>query len=541
MEQEDSTLLYKTSCDECGSRNNLAVYSDHQHCYTPGCKNHKKLDGEASGERPLTVSDDFEPAPSKISGIPKRGLSEETCRRWNYGVGKFKGEPAQVANIYDPKTRQLIAQKFRLASKDFPIIGKTRRLPFYGQWLWSGDRRSLVITEGELDALSVSQAQDHKYPVVSLPNGVGSAVQSTIDHYEWLCEFDKIVLMFDNDEPGQKAAQEVAALLPPNKVFIADLGEFKDANEALAAGKPSAIISAYFNASEYRPEGIYTLSDIRDEVLKPVELGRPWWSETLTTWTFGRRDGEVYCFGAGTGVGKTDFFTQQIAYDVLELGIMTACIYLEQPLGETGKRIAGKVAGRCFHVPDGSWTQEELVETYAKLEATGKLLLGGNFAAAEWDQIKARVRYMAVARGVKHFYIDHLTALADPSAERESLEKIMKELALLAQELEVVIHLISHLATPDGKPHEEGGRVMLRHFKGARAIGFWTHFAFGLERNAQSDDPEERKITTFRCLKDRYTGRATGNTMPLGYDHLTGILSESQFPSEDDAGDELDV
>ena len=73
---------------------------------------------------------------------------------------------------------------------------------------------------------------------------------------------------------------------------------------------------------------------------------------------------------------------------------------------------------------------------------------------------------MAHCLGVKHVYLDHLTALADPNRERESLEIITKELALLAQELEIIIHVISHLATPDGKPHEEGGRVMLRHFKG---------------------------------------------------------------------------
>lgn len=465
-----------------------------------------------------------------VSGIPKRGLSEATCRFWNYGIGSLSDKPAHFANYYDPTTRQLIAQKVRTADKDFPVLKASgTKLPLYGMHLWRNDRRSLIITEGELDALSVSQVQDNKYPVVSLPSGAQNAVNDIKRHYEWVCEFEKVVLMFDMDEPGRAAAEAVAELLPVGKCFIADLGDFKDANEALVAGKPSAITSAFWGAKPYQPDGIFTLSDIREQVLAPVETGRPWFLPQLTRLTFGRRKGEVYYLGAGTGVGKTDWFTQSITYDVLDLNVKTACIYLEMPPSETGKRIAGKVAGKAFHVPDGTWTQDELEETFSRLEATGNLYLGGNFSSASWDQIKNRIRYMAVGLGAEHFYLDHLTALADPSNERESLEIITKELALLAQELGLIVHVISHLATPDGKPHEEGGRVMLRHFKGSRAIGFWAHYAFGLERNPQDEDPLLSQQTTFRVLKDRYTGRATGKTLCLDYDVTTGRIQEGAF------------
>ena len=112
----------------------------------------------------------------------------------------------------------------------------------------------------------------------------------------------------------------------------------------------------------------------------------------------------------------------------------------------------------------------------------------------------------------------------------------MKELAGLAKELDIIIHYVSHLATPEGKPHEEGGRVSIRHFKGARAIGFWTHFMFGLERNQQDDNEDLRQVTTLRCLKDRYTGRATGQTFFLRYDPMTGLLREIANPFDDSEG-----
>ena len=51
-------------------------------------------------------------------------------------------------------------------------------------------------------------------------------------------------------------------------------------------------------------------------------------------------------------------------------------------------------------------------------------------------------------------------------------------------------------------------------------------FAFGLERNQQSEDEDVRHTTTLRCLKDRYTGLATGKTICIKYEKDTGLLKE---------------
>ena len=37
-------------------------------------------------------------------------------------------------------------------------------------------------------------------------------------------------------------------------------------------------------------------------------------------------------------------------------------------------------------------------------------------------------------------------------------------------------------------------------------------------------------------MKDRYTGRANGNTMCLRFDRETGQLIESEFPAQDEEG-----
>ena len=54
---------------------------------------------------------------------------------------------------------------------------------------------------------------------------------------------------------------------------------------------------------------------------------------------------------------------------------------------------------------------------------------------------------------------------------------------------------------------------------------------FGIERNTQAEDTDDRHSTTFRVLKDRYTGQATGNVISLHYDEATGLISE-ETPEE---------
>lgn len=462
------------------------------------------------------------------SDLHKRGIREDTCRLFGYQVGQYKGKTVHIAP-YHSASGEVVAQKIRTPGKEFSILGNLKESTgFFGSRLFGGGKK-IVVTEGEIDCMSVSQVQNNKWPVISVPNGAQGAAKAIKSNLEYFDPFEEVILMFDMDEPGQKAAKECAALFPVGKCKIASLS-MKDPNELLMAGKPDQIVNAIWQAKGYRPDGLVGIADLMDELNKDIEQGLPWFLETLTKLTFGRRYGEIYGLGAGTGIGKTDVFTQQIAYDIDTLGERVGLVFLEQQPTETVTRVAGKLAGKRFHVPDGSWTKEERNEWVRKLD--GRITLYDNFGETEWSVVAAKVRYMAVSEGIKLFYVDHLTAMADCADERGSLEQIMKEMASLAKELKVIIHFISHLSTPEGKSHEEGGHVSMRHFKGARAIGFWTHFAFGLERNQQAEDVRERETTTLRVLKDRYTGQSTGSLIYLGYDVSTGRLYETVSPAE---------
>jgi twinkle protein len=528
--EEDSQFTHKESCPSCGSRDNLARYTDgHGYCF--GCFYHEPGDGATSTPKRKTVAANLdEYVSAEIRGLPARQISEETCRFFGVRVGKHKGELSHFYPYY--KDSQVIACKVRGPDKAFAVIGDGHKMPMFGQNLWAKGKK-LVVTEGEIDAMTVSQVQGHKWPVVSLPSGAPSAKKAMAQHMDFFEGFEEIVLMFDMDTVGQDAAKACAELFPPGKAKIASL-PLKDPNECLKEGKGADVIQAIWNAKAYRPDGIVGVSDVISELDREVTHGLPWFIPKLSEVTYGRRYGEVYTIGAGTGIGKTDFVLQQAAYDIEELKLKVGLVFLEQRPAETVTRLAGKIAGRRFHVPDGSWEREERTKAVADLE--GKVVMYDSFGETEWGVVSAKIRFMAHAEDVRVFYVDNLTAMADTSNERESLEALMKDVAGLANELKIIVHLISHLSTPEGKSHEEGGAVSIKSFKGSRSIGFWSFLMLGLERNQQSEDPEERNTTTLRVLKDRFTGAATGTLIKLGYDRTTGRLydQEGGFAPEPD-------
>ncbi|UJX45772.1 DnaB-like helicase C-terminal domain-containing protein [Xanthobacter sp. YC-JY1] len=458
--------------------------------------------------------------------LPKRHLVEETCRRAGYTVSEMGGELVQVANYRD-ETGAIVAQKVRGRGKEFKFLGDTKSAGLYLQHLWRDGGKRVIVTEGEIDALTVFQELAYRWPVVSLPNGAQGAKKSLSNNLEWLLKFEHIDLCFDQDDPGRAATEECLGLFPPGRARIIKL-PLKDPNAMLQEGRRKELIDALWSPAEFRPDGIVTLDDLAEQALADPEAGLPWCFPSLNDGkTFGRRYGEAVALGAGTGIGKSDFMSQQIAFDIVDLGLKVGVFAFEQQPVETVKRVAGKHAGRTFHVPDGSWTKPELKTAIGDLQRFGGLFLYDHFGACDWDVVSTRIRYLRHSHGVRVFYIDHLTALAGHGdEERGSLEKIMAELGGLVKELDIWVLFVSHLSTPEGKPHEEGGRVTIKQFKGSRAIGYWSHFMFGMERNTQADDEEERKVTTFRVLKDRYTGRANGFTLPLHYAQDTGRLFE---------------
>lgn len=530
----ESQFVRHLPCEKCSSSDANSLFDDgHTYCFACGHYDHG--DGQSrdtptpKGARVAELMTGEECS----VGLASRKITAETCRTFNYRKGTLGERAVQIAPYYDADG-QMVAQKLRFQDKTFRVVGDlTDALPF-GAQCWQKTGKKIVVTEGEIDALSMSQVQGNKWPVVSIGCGAGPQVRKYFaKHKEYFSGFSEVILMFDMDEPG-RAAAKIAAEVLGERARIAELPHpFKDANEMLLEGKVEQLIDSMWRAKEYRPEGILDMAELKEAVMASPGWGLSWPFKRLTDLTFGIRTGEIYALGAGTGIGKTDFFTQTIKHLVVEHGVPVGVFALEQSPVETATRIAGKLAKKTFHIPDSGWTQEDKEAAWDTLHGCGKIFLYDSFGQNDWQIVRDKIEYLHHAHGVRYFFLDHLTALAAwQDDERKELEVIMSEMGSLVKRLDCTIFMISHLATPDGRPHEEGGRVTIRHFKGSRAIGFWCHYMFGMERDQQNENEAVRKTTTFRVLKDRYTGRATGEVFYFGYDQETGMLFETVAPED---------
>jgi twinkle protein len=92
---------------------------------------------------------------------------------------------------------------------------------------------------------------------------------------------------------------------------------------------------------------------------------------------------------------------------------------------------------------------------------------------------------------------------------------------------------VSHLRRVEGnKGHENGITVSLSHLRGSQSIAQLSDCVIALERDQQSEDPQEANTTHMRVLKSRYTGDV-GMATHLLYQRDTGRLKEVELSTED--------
>ena len=118
--------------------------------------------------------------------------------------------------------------------------------------------------------------------------------------------------------------------------------------------------------------------------------------------------------------------------------------------------------------------------------------------------------------------------------ERRAIDNIMTKLRSIVEETGVGLILVSHLRRVEGnRGHENGISVSLSHLRGSQSIAQLSDCVIALERDQQSDDPQEANTTHMRVLKSRYTGDV-GMAAHLIYNKDTGRLSETFITDDDD-------
>lgn len=524
-----SKFLRHEACPSCNSKDNFARYDDgHGHCFGCGHQDQPPKDKPPPRIQPM--------APPKqpllefitVQDLPKRGISAETARLYNYGVSSHRGQSVQVAE-YRNQQGQVVAQHVRDKDKRFAWLGDTSGIQLWGQHLWrQGIGHSggafVVVTEGEIDCMSVSQVQGNRYPVVSLPNGAQSAKKYLATNAVWLSQFQRIVLCFDNDEPGQKAATDCLTVLPLGKVAIAHLPR-KDANEMLVAGEGDQLRELLWKATPSRPDGIVNASELWEELIKPGAAAiceYPW--PELNRMTRGFRKGEMITLCAGSGIGKSSI-CREWAHHFLRSGMKVGYIALEESVKRSMQGIVGIELNKPIHLDPKLATEEEVRDGFDRVFGTGRCFLYDHFGSMDPEHLINKIRYLADGEGADVCILDHLTIVISGLTdldERRAIDVTCTKLRQVVEQTGIGLVLVSHLKRPEGRGHEEGATTSLSQLRGSHAIAQLSDLVFGAERNQQGDICDRNELQ-LRVLKNRFSGE-TGLCDKLLYDMDTGRL-----------------
>jgi len=350
-----------------------------------------------------------------------------------------------------PDDYQLVRHKVRaIGDKSLQRLDPTG-----GQWGLFGlsivpdDAKSIVLTEGEFDAMAVFQATG--MPAVSLPNGCRSL---PVDILPFLERFEKIYLWMDDDIPGQEGAEQFANKLGIGRCYIVhsststdQLAKMpKDANEALLAGVD--LKKCLQEAAPINHERIMTYNALKSEIFRELyesgveTAGTPSkYFPKLNRILKGHRRGELTVITGPTGIGKTTILSQ-LTLDYCSQGVNTLWGSFEIKNHRLAKKMICQLAGK-----DLSKFRYEF-DAYSEQFGRLPLYFMSFYGSTDIDQVLDAMDYAVYVHDVQHIIIDNLQfMMSGQGAGYEKFDmqdKAIEKLRMFATHKNVHITIVIH-------------------------------------------------------------------------------------------------
>ena len=501
-------------CHHCSSSDGVALWSNGRgKCFV--CNKPAFLDQYDKSIKPKYKTNNNEKdmstetiqsiADYDSAGVRERKLTKTACDFYDMKVER--GNSGEITAHYYPYTVKgnVVGYKKRIFPKDFRAIGdlKNSKLELFGQSKFMQGGLKIVITEGELDAIAVQQSMLDKYnkayPVVSLPSS--SNMKILVENRNYLRSFKEVILMFDQDEAGDKAVTAAAKIIGWDVVKVAKLTENDPCDAYLK--NPQDISTAIWNAQKYAPASVVrgeAIWEAYQERKLTKSVPYPKCLEGLNDKLDGMRKGEIVLFTSGTGSGKSTMIKEI----VLELQSSTedsiGMVSLEESIGDSAEKFI------TMFTPKNP-TMEEERHAFDQVFGNERLILLDHNGAVSDNSLIDQIENLCLL-GCQYIILDHITIAvsegADGKTGNEAIDAIMSDLLKIVKKHNVWLGLISHLRKAQGgRSFEEGHLSSIDDIKGSGSIKQISFDIITFSRNLVAESEDERNTIHLRVLKSR--------------------------------------
>ena len=557
-------MATKEACPKCQARgldtsgDNLMNYGEGMGCYCFSC-GYSVLSDERKEElgydsyeyddkevmtKELITDEEVESIKgyTGVSGKGSRGVPDETYKAYACRF-KYSEETSEVVEVFYPYTQDYKAAGYKVRKtpvKDFYSVGKIgKQSELFGQWKWKDSRSKYVLLcAGELDAMSAyTMLENYRTgkgsdfeptPCVSSAIGESGSAKQVQLQYNWLNQFERVVVCYDNDEAGKKAVQTLVDVLPKGKMFVMNLS-LKDANEYLVKGKEKLFLRAFFDAPAYSPSGIVASSTIYDEIVersKQPKLPFPPMLKKLNKMLAGGINyGYIVNILAGSGSGKSSLVNQCTAYWMLECDEKVLVASLEAEAAEFGENLLSYQMGKKISMMQDQQEKIDFVGSEAAEQAARNLFTRPDGTPriyllddrGDYSKLQSKIEEVVISCGVRIVIIDVISDVFS-GMSIEQIDLWMAWEKKLVKQYNCILIQVAH--TRKGGSSEKSasqGKALTEE----SIIGSGTQYrSAGINIALQRDKTAEcdilRNTTVVHLLKSRATG-VTGIACELFY------------------------
>lgn len=465
-------------------------------------------------------------------GISKRVIDYLDIREDAHGNGVF--------NFYDTND-VLTMVKYRPAK----TIDKSSKTP--KTWCQSGADTSpllfnmnrvntskpLLICEGETDCASAIEAG--YLNTVSVPLGA-SNLHWIEENWDWLDEFESIIIWSDNDAAGQKMRKDciyrlgtwrTKYIVTPNYYEKSDGKKIplKDINDCLQIGGKEFVLKLISDAKDVPVKSVVDYSDIEELDISQMDgviTGiKPLDNELLKIFY-----GTLTVLSGRPGSGKTSIVDQMIARTIDE-GNPAFLFSKEMPermsanwfntiiAGRRNMEEKSTKDGRKYHIIPASIQQK--MQSYYK----EKLLIYKDNEPNDIESVMKSAEECVRKYGAKLIVLDNLMMLdlqCNESDKNTAQTNLINDLIKFASKFNVAVVLIAH----PKKTSDSNSDIEMYDISGTSNIINLAMRSIGLRRvsKKEKEDPKSKwgkYDVVLTVIKDRLLGKADFQ-MGLWYD-----------------------